>query len=164
MAAGVSLKEEQVAVMRRKLNEQTTLTEEDFVPKVMIDVPMPIDYITPELVKEFSMLEPFGKGNEKPVFADKNLTLLSMRVLGKNGNACKMKIKSSCGRVMEAVYFGDTEKFKNYIEEKFTKKSLKLVMEGKAPDKDVMMSFVYYPEINYYNGKESLQIVVKNYR
>lgn len=164
MAAGVSLKEEQVAVMRRKLNEQTMLTEEDFVPKVMIDVPMPIDYITPELVKEFSLLEPFGKGNEKPVFADKNLTLLSMRVLGKNGNACKMKIKSSCGRVMEAVYFGDTEKFKNYIEEKFTKKSLKLVMEGKAPDKDVMMSFVYYPEINYYNGKESLQIVVKNYR
>ena len=163
MAAGVSLAEDNVPAMRQRLNELTTMTEEDFVPKVMIDVPMPIDYITPQLVKGLSILEPFGKGNEKPVFADKGLRLLSARILGKNKNVLKMRIQSSQGREMDAMYFGDIEKFKNYVEEKFTKEAVKSLFEGKEYGAGITMSFVYYPEINSFNGRESLQIVVKNY-
>ncbi len=163
MAAGVSLWEENVELMRRQLNEICTLSEEDFVPKIMIDVPMPIDYITPRLVEELTVLEPFGKGNEKPVFADKNLRLLSARVLGKNGNVCKMQVESSHGTRMEAVYFGDLEKLKNYMIEKFTPSAVKSLFQGESLQESIYMSFVYYPEINRFNGRETLQIVVKNY-
>lgn len=163
MAAGVSLAEEDVPVMRRRLNELTTLSEEDFIPKVLIDVPMPIDYITSELVGQLSLLEPFGKGNEKPVFADKNLEILSTRILGKNRNVCKMQIKSSAGRTMDAMYFGDIEKFMGYMAEKYTKDAVQALFDGRPHGTGITMSFVYYPELNRFNGRETLQIVVKNY-
>lgn len=145
MAAGLSLPEENVEAFRRKINELSGLTEEDMQPKVVIDVPMPIDYISKELIEEWAVLEPFGKANEKPVFADKNIRILSMRALGKNGNVCKLQIESQRGRKMEAVYFGDAQQIMSYY-------------QGRAE-----ASFVYYPEINVFNGKESLQIIVKNY-
>ncbi len=163
MAAGLSLAEENVPVLRRRLNELTALTEEDFIPKIMIDVPMPIDYITPELVEQLSLLEPFGKGNEKPVFADKGLELLSARILGKNRNVCKMQVRSSLGRVMEAMYFGDTEQLMAYLTEKYTKDAVRALFDGRPQGTPIVMSFVYYPEINHFNGRDTLQIVVKNY-
>lgn len=163
MAAGLSLAEENVPVLRRRLNELTALTEEDFIPKIMIDVPMPIDYITPELVEQLSLLEPFGKGNEKPVFADKGLELLSARILGKNRNVCKMQVRSSLGRVMEAMYFGDTEQLTTYLTEKYTKDAVRALFDGRPQGTPIVMSMVYYPEINHFNGRDTLQIVVKNY-
>lgn len=163
MAAGLSLAEENVPVLRRRLNELTALTEEDFIPKIMIDVPMPIDYITPELVEQLSLLEPFGKGNEKPVFADKGLELLSARILGKNRNVCKMQVRSSLGRVMEAMYFGDTEQLMAYLTEKYTKDAVRALFDGRPQRTPIVMSMVYYPEINHFNGRDTLQIVVKNY-
>lgn len=163
MAAGLTIREEDVADMRRRLNAYTCLTEADLVPKIRIDVPMPIDYITPELVEQLSLLEPYGKGNEKPVFADKEISVLSAKILGKNRNVCKMQIQSRYGCRMEAVYFGDIEKLKNYMEEKFTKAKVELLFQGVRTEK-ICMSFVYYPEINRFNGSETLQIVIKNYR
>lgn len=163
MAAGLSIREEDVADMRKRLNAYTVLTEEDLVPKVRIDVPMPIDYITPKLVEQLSLLEPYGKGNEKPVFADKELMVLSAKILGRNRNVCKMQIQSRYGCRMEAVYFGDIEKLKNYMEEKFTKERVELLFQGVSTEK-ICMSFVYYPEMNRFNGSETLQIVIKNYR
>ncbi|MCI8282914.1 MAG: single-stranded-DNA-specific exonuclease RecJ [Lachnospiraceae bacterium] len=162
MAAGLSLAEADIPVMRQRLNEQTTLTEEDLIPKIRIDVPMPIDYITPKLVQELSLLEPFGKGNEKPVFADKELTLLSARVLGKNQNVLRMRIRSSYGAVMDAIYFGDIQEFKEYTADQFSKKAVDELFRG-TETSGIVMSFVYYPEINSFHGTESLQIVVKNY-
>lgn len=162
MAAGLSLAEEDIPDMRQRLNEQTTLTEADFIPKIRIDVPMPIDYITPDLVGELSVLEPFGKGNEKPVFADKNLMLLSARILGKNQNVLRMRIKSSHGTLMDAIYFGDIREFQEYAAGKFSSKAVDDLFRG-TETSGIVMSFVYYPEINSFNGKESLQIVVKNY-
>lgn len=164
MAAGISLKEENIEPLRRRLNECTGLKEDDFIPRVMIDVPMPIDYITPKLIEELSLLEPFGKGNEKPVFADKNIRILSARVLGKNGNVCKMQIKSSYGSNMEAVYFGSIEKFKNYMIEKYGETAVESLFRGGGVTEEILMSLVYYPEINYYNGRESIQIVIKYYQ
>ncbi len=163
MAAGISLKEEDIPRLRQGLNTYTTLTREDFIPKIMIDVPMPLDYITPQLARELSVLEPFGKGNEKPVFADKDIRILSARVIGKNNNVCRMRVASSLGRVMDAVYFGDIEKIKNFIAEKYTNNVVELLFKGEAVPVNVTMSFVYYPELNRFNGKETLQIVIKNY-
>lgn len=139
MAAGLSLEEENVERFRRKLNEQSGLTEEDLVEKVTIDVPMPIHYIRKGLVQELSLLEPFGKGNEKPLFAQKNLWVSQMRVFGKNRNVVKMRLTDENGYPMDGVYFGNGDEFAE---------------EGRGKRK---ISIVYYPDINMYQGRESLQ-------
>lgn len=161
MAAGLSMSEENVESFRRQMNENASLTEEDLLPKIMIDVPMPLDYISKKLIEELKILEPFGKANEKPVFADKNIRILSMRVLGKNQNVCRMQVVSQAGTRMNAIYFGDVEKMLSYYREKYGEQELQQACrEGNG---NMKTSFVYYPEINEYNGHESLQIIVKNY-
>lgn len=161
MAAGLSMPEENVEIFRRQMNENASLTEEDLLPKIMIDVPMPLDYISKELIEELKILEPFGKANEKPVFADKNLRILSMRVFGKNRNVCRMQVESQAGTKMNAIYFGDVEKMFSYYREKYGEQELQQTCRG--GNGNMKASFVYYPEINEYNGHESLQIIVKNY-
>lgn len=146
MAAGLSLEEENVERFRRKLNEQSGLTEEDLVEKVTIDVPMPIHYIRKDLVQELSLLEPFGKGNEKPLFAQKNLWVSQMRVFGKNRNVVKMRLTDENGYPMDGVYFGNGDEFAE---------------EGRGKRK---ISFVYYPDINMYQGRESLQVIIRHYQ
>lgn len=146
MAAGLSLEEENVERFRRKLNEQSGLTEEDLVEKVTIDVPMPIHYIRKDLVQELSLLEPFGKGNEKPLFAQKNLWISQMRVFGKNRNVVKMRLTDENGYPMDGVYFGNGDEF---------------VEEGSGKRK---ISIVYYPDINMYQGRESLQVIIRHYQ
>ena len=146
MAAGLSLEEENVERFRRKLNEQSGLTEEDLVEKVTIDVPMPIYYIRKDLVQELSLLEPFGKGNEKPLFAQKNLWISQMRVFGKNRNVVKMRLTDENGYPMDGVYFGNGDEFAE---------------EGRGKRK---ISIVYYPDINMYQGRESLQVIIRHYQ
>lgn len=146
MAAGLSLEEENVERFRRKLNEQSGLTEEDLVEKVTIDVPMPIHYIRKDLVQELSLLEPFGKGNEKPLFAQKNLWVSQMRVFGKNRNVVKMRLTDENGYPMDGVYFGNGDEFAE---------------EGRGKRK---ISIVYYPDINMYQGRESLQVIIRHYQ
>lgn len=146
MAAGLSLEEENVERFRRKLNEQSGLTEEDLVEKVTIDVPMPIHYIRKDLVQELSLLEPFGKGNEKPLFAQKNLWISQMRVFGKNRNVVKMRLTDENRYPMDGVYFGNGDEFAE---------------EGRGKRK---ISIVYYPDINMYQGRESLQVIIRHYQ
>lgn len=146
MAAGLSLEEENVERFRRKLNEQSGLTEEDLVEKVTIDVPMPIHYIRKDLVQELSLLEPFGKGNEKPLFAQKNLWVSQMRVFGNNRNVVKMRLTDENGYPMDGVYFGNGDEFAE---------------EGRGKRK---ISIVYYPDINMYQGRESLQVIIRHYQ
>ena len=146
MAAGLSLEEENVERFRRKLNERSGLTEEDLVEKVTIDVPMPIHYIRKDLVQELSLLEPFGKGNEKPLFAQKNLWISQMRVFGKNRNVVKMRLTDENGYPMDGVYFGNGDEFAE---------------EGRGKRK---ISIVYYPDINMYQGRESLQVIIRHYQ
>lgn len=161
MAAGLSLPEGHVDLFRQKLNENTTLTEEELRGKIVIDVPMPLDYISKRLVEELNILEPFGKSNEKPVFADKNIHILSLGIFGKNRNVCRMQVQSQGGTVMSAVYFGQVEEFLDFLCKKYGNRALEQTMSGKGSD--MLVSFIYYPEINVYNGRESLQIIVKNY-
>lgn len=161
MAAGLSLPEQNVEVFRQKLNENTALTEEDLRGKIVIDVPMPLDYISKPLVEELNILEPFGKSNEKPVFADKNLQILSMGIFGKSKNVCRMQVKSRGGTALSAVYFGQVEKFLDFLQGKYGQEAVGRAMSGQGGE--MLVSFIYYPEINVFNGKESLQIIVKNY-
>lgn len=161
MAAGLSLPEEHVNLFRKKLNQHTVLTEEELRGKIVIDVPMPLDYISKILVEELNILEPFGKSNEKPVFADKNIHILSLGIFGKNRNVCRMQVQSQGGTVMSAVYFGQTDEFLDFLGKKYGNDAVQQAISGKGGD--MVVSFIYYPEINVYNGKESLQIIVKNY-
>ena len=145
MAAGLSLKEENVDIFRKRLNQLCTLTAEDLCPKVVIDVPMPISYLSWELVHQLTLLEPFGKANTKPLFAQKGLRVINPRVLGKNQNVVKMKLVDETGNTRDGVYFGEAQKFVDFLR-----------------GKDSIM-ITYYPDINYYQGRETLQIVIKNY-
>ena len=145
MAAGLSIKEDNIERFRKRLNENCTLTEEDLRPKIVIDVPMPVSYISRELVEQLSLLEPFGKGNVKPLFAQKNLSVLNLRIFGKNHNVAKMKLTDGSGASVDAVYFGEAEKFTEFV---------------KSHER---ISVTYYPEINSYQGRETLQAVIRNY-
>lgn len=161
MAAGLSLPPENVPLFRRRLNELTQLTDEDFIPKIVIDVPMPISYITEQLIQELSILEPFGKGNAKPLFAEKNLDIQNIRILGKNKNALKMHVKSQDGTVLEALYFGDAEQFVDYLKQKFGETETEKCFQNRA--NRVCLSFIYYPSVNEFRDKRTIQIVVSHY-
>ena len=145
MAAGLSLAEENIDAFRKRLNEVCTLTEEELVPKVVIDVPMPISYLSRTLTEQLSVLEPFGKGNTKPLFAQKELRVLNLRIFGKNQNVAKMCLMDGQGNSVDAVYFGAAKEFEQYVQQK------------------ELISVTYYPEINVYQGRESLQAVIRNY-
>ena len=145
MAAGLSIEEENIEKFREQLNQNCTLTEEDLRPKIVIDVAMPISYITKELVEQISLLEPFGKGNVKPIFAQKGLRVLASNIIGKNKNVVKLKLLDPQGAIIEGIYFGEADDFMNFIREKDS------------------ISVTYYPEINRFRGRESLQIIIQNY-
>ncbi len=146
MAAGLSLHKDRVDEFRLRLNEQAKLTEEDFIRKIWIDVPMPLEYISEPLIEELDLLEPFGQGNEKPLFAQKGLHIRSVRVLGKKRNAVKFSLAADQGTPMDALLFTDGDSF--------------LAELGDYRILDI----IYYPAVNEYNGNKSLQIVIKNYK
>lgn len=162
MAAGCSLLPENVEVFRRRINELCVLTEEDFIEKVSIDVAMPLHYITERQVQELELLEPFGKGNSKPLFAEKNLDVLGGRILGKNKNVLKLQLKNPAGVVMDAMLFQDIGGFLSAMEDKWGKQEVEKMLEGR-PNK-IQLSVTYYPSVNEYNGRRTLQIVIQNYQ
>lgn len=149
MAAGFSLKEADIDAFRRKLNEVCTLTEEELRPKVVIDVPMPISYITERLVNQLGCLEPFGKGNEKPVFADRNLVIERLRICGKEGRVFQMKVRNAAGVFMDAVYFGDVEDLLLPLTEKYGKVVAQDTLAGRCVH-EAALHFTYYPEMDHY--------------
>lgn len=149
MAAGFSLKEADIDAFRRKLNEVCTLTEEELRPKVVIDVPMPISYITERLVNQLGCLEPFGKGNEKPVFADRNLVIERLRICGKEGWVFQMKVRNAAGVSMDAVYFGDVEDLLLPLTEKYGKVVAQDTLAGRCVH-EAALHFTYYPEMDHY--------------
>ena len=161
LAAGLSLPKENVGKFREMLNKNCTLTEEEMKEKVTIDMEMPFGCVTEGLVKELELLEPFGKGNEKPLFAEKNLNILSMRILGKNRNTLKMQVRSQHGTVMDALYFGDIEQILTYIMQKYGESETEKCFQGR--ENAVTLSFIYYPSVNEYRGRKSLQMIISHY-
>lgn len=161
LAAGVSMPEENVEKFRSYLNDHCGLSKEDFEEKILIDVPMPMSYATLEFVKQLSVLEPFGNGNPKPVFAQKDLRICKGRILGKNGNVGKYVVKDESGRQYDMIYFGNLELWHNFLTENFgSEERHRLYQTGSEA---IRISVIYYPDINVYQGKESLQMVMKDY-
>lgn len=162
MAAGLSLEEENVEIFREKINSCCSLTKEDLIETVRIDVPMPMGYVDRNLVEQFRLLEPFGKDNTKPVFAEKNVKLCSMRLLGANKNVIKFSLLSQQNQRVTAIYFGDTNGFCEYVEMKFGKEQVEKAFMGK--ENNIVLSFVYYPKINKFRGVEELQFEIQYYQ
>ena len=162
MAAGLSLEEDRVDEFRRRINENSTLTEQDLVEKVKIDVPMPVSYVTKELVREFEILAPFGKGNPKPVFADKNMYISRMWIIGKNQNVLRLSMVSADGKPVSAIYFGDIDTFIGYLSEKFSSEDVDLAMRGRQ--NRLVISVVYAPKINSFRDEENLQFEIQFYQ
>ena len=146
MAAGLSLEEKDIDEFRRRLNADAELTEEDFVPKIWIDVPMPFEYVNEKIVQELKDLEPFGQGNEKPLFAQKSLVIRNARVLGKNRNVVKLNLVTETGQPVDGLLFADGDRF---LEEQAGRN---------------MIDMIYYPDVNEYNGTRKLQAVIRNYK
>ena len=146
MAAGLSMKEENIEPLRTALNQKSQLCADDFVAKITIDVPMPIGYVTDSLIHQLDLLEPFGKGNVKPVFAQKNVSVVSYRIVGKNRNVISLHLSDGNGKTISGICFKDIEQLEA------------LILSGKP------FSITYYPNINVYNGRESIQIVISHFQ
>lgn len=162
MAAGLTLPKENLSCFHDRLNELSTLTKEDFYEKVTIDVPMPIHYISERLVEEFHLLEPFGSGNPKPLFAQKNLNLLGARILGARRNVLKLRISDENGYEMDAIFFGNIDDFNQYLSSHFGKNEVECMYQGRK--NSIRMSFTYYPDVNEFRGVKTLQLVIQNYQ
>ncbi len=159
MAAGLSIPKENIKAFEAMVNENESMTEDILTEKIWIDVKMPFSYISESFVEELSLLEPFGKANEKPLFAEKPVELLGFTIMGKNRNVLKMTLRGEDKSYIQAMYFGDIEELKENITEKYGSKQLDRARMGR--DNDIRMAVTYYPQINTYNGKTSVQIVVR---
>lgn len=162
MAAGLSLAPEKVDALRTFLNANTTLTEEMLIPKVSIDIHLPFGYVTAPLIEELRLLEPFGKGNEKPLFAEKDLKIRSALIIGKNANGIRFRLENQYGREMEAIYFGDVLEFFRYIAERYGANEAEKLKTGRGMN--AKLSITYFPRMNEYNGFKSIQLMIQNYR
>lgn len=162
LAAGLSLPKENVGKFREMLNKKCTLTEEEMKEKVTIDMEMPFGCVTEGLVKELELLEPFGKGNTKPVFAARDVTLLGARILGKNRNVLKLQVQDVNGCRIEAMLFHHADDFLGKLEKQYGKTEVEALLKGRG--RQIRISMTYYPDINEYMGKKTPQIVVTHYR
>ncbi|NFA44174.1 single-stranded-DNA-specific exonuclease RecJ [Clostridium botulinum] len=162
MAAGLSLNENNIDLLREGLNRNTKLTEEELIPKITIDLPLVLENINYDMINDLELLEPFGKGNSKPLFGAKNVNAVKAMVLGQNKNVLKIKLKTTSGRVIDSIYFGDIEEFEQYITKKYNYEELQKLYGGEF--NSVNLDLVFYPSINEYNGNISIQIVIQNYR
>jgi single-stranded-DNA-specific exonuclease len=162
MAAGLSLEYENIHILREKLNYNIKLTDEDLIPRVYIDMHLPLEYINFKLIDELKLLEPFGKGNNKPIFGEKNLKINRGFRLGANRNVLKLILESKTKSVMESIYFGDIDSFEKLIITNYGTNELEKIYRG--IDNDINIDILYYPSINEYNGKTNIQITIQSYR
>lgn len=162
MAAGLSLDKSNLEDFRNRLNGQTTLTEKDLIPKIYIDIHLPLDYVSFNLVEELKLLEPFGKGNPKPLFGAKGIPVKRAFILGKNGNVLKLLLLTKSGRIIDGLYFGDIEEFENRLSKKYGMAELDRMYKG--IDSAIKLDIVYTPSVNEYMGNKNLQVIIHNYR
>ncbi len=160
MAAGLSMREEDIPSFRRELNERCRLREEDFILKVHIDVPMPMDYADERLVDELALLEPFGVGNPKPLFAQKDLVFQSGYKMGANKTSARYRVQTPEGAVKQLILFGGLEEFGSFLDEKFGPGSDAALYDGRG---DFRVSVVYQLGKNTYRGRSEMQYVMQHY-
>ena len=158
----MSLPKENLKEFKRRLVENSGLTEDDLTEKVSIDVILPFGLVTEQVITELKLLEPFGVGNEKPLFAERNLKLLHARILGKNANVLKLMAENEYGKQFDVMYFGDIPAFEQEVEAKFGKTALDKLFQGR--ENDIRMNMIYYPETNEFRDKVTLQAVMQYYK
>ena len=161
MAAGLSLESSKVDAFRREINDKCALSDADLIPEVVIDVPMPISYLSFELIRQLEILEPFGNGNEKPVFADKDQIIYRVSYIGKEKQYLKFTFKTPSA-VIDGLYFGDSEKLLADLIKRYGEDAVDALFEGRPSE--AVLSFTYYPQINSFRGNESMQIIIDQYR
>lgn len=161
MAAGLTMEKKNLEILREGLNARCTLTQTQLMPLVMIDAAMPLGYISEEVIADLEKLEPFGRANEKPLFAQQHLSVLRLSRIGKNRNVVKMSVMGPEGIIMDALYFGDTDVFFDFLEEEYGRDNVAAALRGMRNTIDIGVT--YYPQINEFQGKRSLQIVIQNY-
>ena len=161
MAAGLTMEKKNLEILRDGLNARCTLTQTQLMPLVMIDAAMPLGYISEEIIADLEKLEPFGRANEKPLFAQQHLSVLRLSRIGKNRNVVKMSVMGPEGIIMDALYFGDTDVFFDFLEEEYGRDNVAAALRGMRNTIDIGVT--YYPQINEFQGKRSLQIVIQNY-
>lgn len=162
MAAGLSMPEENLEQFRKEINEKSGITPEDLNEKIAIDMQLPFECVNEKFIGELAVLEPFGKGNARPVFAERQVQVESARILGKNKNVLKLQVKDLHGTRMDAMYFGDVNTFVEYVREKFGDIACECLLRGHGHG--IVMAFTYYPDINEYQGVRKPQIVIQNYK
>ena len=162
MAAGLSIKEENIEKLKTELNKCTILTEDDLAKKCSIDIELPISLLNIDIVKELDMLQPYGKDNEKPAFAERDVNVLKISILGKNNNVIKMKLHDKYGGMLDGMFYGDSQTFLAYLNEKFGEEEVNKALKGLT--NDISLSIIYYPQINDYMGRKSVNIVISHYR
>lgn len=162
MAAGFSLLPDNVDALRVFLNSSTSLTDKMLIPKVSIDIHLPLGYVTEQLIKELRQLEPFGKANEKPLFAEKNLKIKSALIIGKNASGIRFRVENQYGKEMDAIYFGDVVQFFTYIGNTYGNEESERLKTGRGINATI--SITYFPRINEYNGFKTIQLMIQNYR
>lgn len=161
MAAGVSLEEENVDVFRNMINRNCMLSESDLIQKVWIDVAMPFEYASIGFVEQLEMLAPHGKGNEKPLFGERSISVLSIKVFGENRNVIRLRLANNAGCIMNSVCFQEEEKFYKYISQRFGIAELEKAING-IPN-TIRLSIAYYPKVNEYRGFKDVQVEIKRY-
>lgn len=162
MAAGLSMPEENLEQFRKEINEKSGITPEDLNEKIAIDMQLPFECVNEKFIGELAVLEPFGKGNARPVFAERQVQVESARILGKNKNVLKLQVSDLHGTRMDAMYFGDVNTFVEYVREKFGDIACECLLRGHGHG--IVMAFTYYPDINEYQGVRTPQIVIQNYK
>ena len=162
MAAGLSMPEENLEQFRKEINEKSGITPEDLNEKIAIDMQLPFECVNEKFIGELAVLEPFGKGNARPVFAERQVQVESARILGRNKNVLKLQVKDLHGTRMDAMYFGDVNTFVEYVREKFGDIACECLLRGHGHG--IVMAFTYYPDINEYQGVRMPQIVIQNYK
>lgn len=162
MAVGLSLEAEKVDVFIEQINKMTTLTDEDLIPKVYIDAQVPLDAISFELAKDLKILEPYGKGNSRPLFAEKGISVHKGAILGSNKNVLKLRLFTKSRKCIDCVYFGDIQCFMDYISSKFGPDELEKMLNGQK--NNIKIDIVYNVEVNEFNGNKCAQLIMQHYR
>lgn len=162
MAAGLSMKEEDIDKLREQLNQKAELSKEDMAEVVRLDAVLPMSYFTADTIRQLSVLEPCGKSNTKPVFADRNIKITRANIVGVNRNVLKLHLLDSRGNPVAGVYFGEVEKFLAFLSEKFGREEVDAAMHGR--ENSIQFAAVYEPSVDTYGGRESVQAIIRRFR
>ncbi len=160
LAAGVSLPKENLEAFRRCLNDNAELKEEELTEVIRIDVDLPFGYADLDFVKELEILEPHGKDNEKPVFAQPGVTFIKGHIYGASNNVAVFQVQDKNGRRYNLKLFGDIPAFNRYVDEKFGEGSADKIYAGQG---DCTMAVIYSPDKNTYNGLTEVQLIMRDY-